>query len=482
MCPAYVAGLIGPGERKSTAPLAERAGMGSHDAFHHFIAVGPWDEAALEEELARVADRLVGGPDAYLIVDDTALPKKGTASVGVAPQYASMLGKNANCQTLVSLTLSSGEVPVPVALRLFLPEAWTSVPVRLANAGVPEDRCIFRTKPEIALAEIDRLVEAGVCFGIGLADAGYGISAPFRHGLSARNLLWAVGIPRILKVYPAEVAMVEPQQSGRGRPRRHAEPDRLSRAAEEVLADADWHELSWRSGTKGSLAARFAAVRIKVADGSAQSIAGRPAQHLPGEEAWLVGEHRSSGERKYYLANLAAGTDLKTLASAIKARWSCEQAHQQMKEELGLDHFEGRSWRGLHRHALMTMIATAFLQHRRLAEARRGKKGSTSRRPAQACRPCATPSWQPWPTRRCTRQPDAHTAADGSDHPSPPITCQSSARGRPASGRRCSRARSRGSSACGSRPASRATLSTAAGEAAPWLAHALGPGVGASGP
>jgi SRSO17 transposase len=388
MCPAYVAGLIGPGERKSTAPLAERAGMARHDALHHFIAVGPWNDAALEEELAQVADALVGGPDAHLIVDDTALPKKGTNSVGVAPQYASMLGKKANCQTLVSLTLSCQEVPVPVpvALRLFLPDAWTSNPVRMARAGVPEDHGTFRTKPEIALAEIDRLVEAGVRFGIVLADAGYGTSAPFRQGLSTRSLLWAVGVPRILKVYPADVTMIEPRASGRGRPCRHAQPDQLSRPAEEVLADAEWQEVSWRSGTNGILSARFAARRVRIADGPAQSIAGQPAQHLPGEEVWLVGEHRSSGEKKYYFSNLSADADLKTLASAIKARWACEQAHQQMKEELGLDHFEGRSWRGLHRHALMTMIAYAFLQHRRLRTGGGKKSRSAAAQPEPARR------------------------------------------------------------------------------------------------
>lgn len=373
MCPLYVAGLIGPGERKSIQPMAERLGMRSHDALHHFVSVGPWDAAPLEQELARQANRLLGGRDAYLIIDDTALPKKGTASVGVAPQYASALGKNANCQTLVSLTLSCGEVPVPVGLRLFLPESWTGDLPRLARAGVPEDRRTFRTKPEIALAEIDRLLAAGVRFGVVLADAGYGISAPFRHGLSERGLLWAVGMPRHLKVYPADVEMIFPV-SARGRPRKRHVPDQLSRPAEAVLKEACWQEVSWRSGTKGPLAARFAAVRVRVADGPAQRIGESGNQHLPGEEAWLVGEHRTSGERKYYLSNLPANTDLKTLASAIKTRWSCEQAHQQMKEELGLDHFEGRSWAGLHRHVLMTMIACAFLQYRRLAKAGWGKK------------------------------------------------------------------------------------------------------------
>jgi len=141
-----------------------------------------------------------------------------------------------------------------------------------------------------------------------------------------------------------------------------------------MLANSKWQNVSWRNGTKGRLKARFAAVRVRTADGPPQRIKDMGQQHLPGDEAWLIGEHRTSGEKKYYLANLPAGADLPTLAGRIKARWICEQAHQQLKEELGLDHFEGRSWQGLHRHALMTMIAYAFLQHRRLAQTARKKR------------------------------------------------------------------------------------------------------------
>ena len=154
--------------------------------------------------------------------------------------------------------------------------------------------------------------------------------------------------------------------------------------AEDMLADAKWQTVSWRTGTKGKLKARFAAVRVRTADGPPQRIRDKGQQHLPGDEAWLIGEHRASGEKKYYLANLPAATDLRSLAATIKARWICEQAHQ-LKEELGLDHFEGRSWQGLHRHALMTMLAFAFLQQRRLKRARRGKKNqrtSASAKPA----------------------------------------------------------------------------------------------------
>jgi SRSO17 transposase len=408
MCPLYVAGLIGPGDRKSVQPMAQRLGMTSHDQLHHFVCAGIWDAAPLAAELLVQADRLVGGPDAYLVIDDTALPKKGAYSVGVAPQYASALGKNANCQTLVSVTLANGEVPVPVSLRLFLPESWTSDPARLDKAGVPDAHRTFQTKPEIVLSEIDRVMAAGVRFGVVLADAGYGISAAFRQALSARDLLWAVGIARIQKVFPAEVEMVPPPPARRPSSQILV-PAAEAVSAEALLQDQRWRRLTWRRGSKGPLKAAFAARRVRVADGPAVRLFGRNNQHMPGEEVWLVGERRSSGEQKYYLSNLPAEVSLKRLAAAIKARWVCEQAHQQMKEELGLDHFEGRSWTGLHRHALMTLIAFCFLQHQRLAAAGRGKKGRTAAsaqpagdpgrpRPAHAGSTLSTRHMPPLPT------------------------------------------------------------------------------------
>ncbi len=258
-------------------------------------------------------------------------------------------------------------------LRLFLPESWTSTPARLDAARVPDERREYRTKPEIALAEIDRVRAGGVRFGCVLADAGYGLSASFRQGLSARGLTWAVGIPYKQKVYPSDVAMVFPV-AGRGRPRQRHIPDAKSVTAQAMLEGARWQMVSWRKGTKGRLSARFAAMRVRVADGPPQRIHDMGAQHLPGEEVWVIGELRSTGERKYYLSNLPADTPVKKLAGAIKTRWVCEQAHQQLKEELGLDHFEGRSWQGLHRHCLMCMIALAFLQAQRLKQARGGKR------------------------------------------------------------------------------------------------------------
>ena len=185
MCPLYVSGLIGPGDRKSIQPMARQLALGDYDQLHHFIAAGVWDAAPVETELLVQADRLVGGSDAVLVIDDTAIPKKGTHSVGVAAQYASALGKTANCQTLVSLTLARGEVPVMLALRLFLPESLTSNQARLKRVDVPAEYRMARTKPEMALAEIDRAIAAGVRFGCVLADSGYGLSAPFRQGLTA---------------------------------------------------------------------------------------------------------------------------------------------------------------------------------------------------------------------------------------------------------------------------------------------------------
>ena len=258
---------------------------------------------------------------------------------------------------------------MPVALRLFLPEAWTNDPARCARAGVPEMEVIARGKGDIALAELDRVVAAGVRFGIVLADAGYGASAEFRHGLDARQHRWAVGILRNQKVYGTGVQLVAPV----GRKRCPA-PDEEPRAAEDVLAGMPWRRVTWRQGTKGALSARFAAKRVRVGDGP--TFANN--RHLPGDEVWLVGEWRSNGERKYYLSNLAPRTSHRALAAAIKARWVCEQAHQQLKDELGLDHFEGRSWTGLHRHGLMTCIAFAYLQHLRLAEHRRTRSGKNT--------------------------------------------------------------------------------------------------------
>ena len=342
-------------------------------------------DCAVGAGAAQAADALVGDKDAVLIVDDTALPKQGKHSVGVKRQHCGILGKQANCQVLVSLTLARKEVPVPIALRLYLPEDWSQDKARRAAAKVPES-ITFETKGEIALAQIDAALADGVRFGMVLADAGYGSSAGFRAGLTRRGLLWAVGVQPTQKVYPVDVQLSAPVQPPVGQPSKHPRPSAPSVSVVQMigaLGPKALRRCSWRSGTKGMLSARFAAVRVRVADGALIP----HAQHLPGQAAWLVCEARSTGELKYYLTNHPAGTPRMTLVRAIKARWACEQAHQQLKDELGLDHYEGRSWLGLHHHALLAMMAFGYLQHRRLASALQAEKKQASNAPGPPPQP-----------------------------------------------------------------------------------------------
>ncbi len=323
--PVYLRGLLAPGERKSIEPLAARVSPANAQQLHHFIAVSRWDTSELEQVLFEKADGLVGGADAHLIVDDTAQLKKGKYSVGVAHQYCGQVGKNANCQALVSLTLARDEVPVPIVLQLYLPESWAKDQKRRDAAGVPGD-IVFRPKWKIALDERKRL-------------------------------------------------------HSNGRPRTRPSVSLQPRSAKQMIDNEGAFEtVMWRRGTKRALQADFAAVRVRAADG--HEVIGH--RHGPGEEVWLVCERRAGGEKKYYFANHAADAALRVIAANIKARWSCEQAHQQLKEELGLDHFEGRSWTGLTHHTLMTMISFSFLQHLRLRENKAAARPSSA--PAFAAR------------------------------------------------------------------------------------------------
>jgi SRSO17 transposase len=367
--PLYLEGLLGATERKSIEPIARAVATGDYDQLHHFLTTTAWDAAPLLAVLVHEAVRLVGGPDAALIVDDTTLLKKGSHSVGVGQQYSGQAGKLTNCQTLVSLTLARGEVPVPIALRLFLPEAWAGDRKRCREVGVPPEHCVHKEKWQLALEEIDRVIAAGAevgrAFGIVLADAAYGSCAAFRTGLSVRGLRWAVGVRTNVQLYRADVRLTYRRKGG-GR-RRQPKPLSAPQLLPVVARTLAWRRLTWRTGTKGPLRAQFAAMRVRVGDGPALMNGWK----VPGPEVWLVGERRHDGREQFYLTNLPARATLRELAQMIKARWSCEQAHQQLKEELGLDHFEGRSWTGLQHHTLLTMLAYAFLQHHRLTRLRR---------------------------------------------------------------------------------------------------------------
>jgi SRSO17 transposase len=415
--PVYLKGLVLTEDRKSIQPLAARMAPADYQQLHHFVCTSPWAVEPLERVLAQEAQRLVGGPGAVLIIDDTGLPKQGTHSVGVARQYCGVLGKIANCQTLVSLTLAQGEVPVPLALRLFLPAPWTDDPARCDRAGVPADVLVDvlaegpRTKWQLALTELDRVREAGVTFDTVLADAGYGMCAAFRQGLTSRHLQWAVGVSSTQHVYPIDVTLRRPRPKSTGRPRKHPVPSVPSVTAAAriaALGPRAFRRVTFRTGTKGPLHVEIARVRVCVAEGAV--FAGR--RRLPGAAAWLVCERRSTGEVKYYLTNHPASTPTAQVVRAIKARWSCEQGHQQLKEELGLDHFEGRSWLGLHHHALLTMISFAFLQHLRLQAAASTAPTPSEKKTASGSRPARSPaaarvahhSSSP-PRRRAARDP-----------------------------------------------------------------------------
>ena len=372
--PLYLEGLILPGERKSMTLIAQRVAPQDRQQIHHFISDSPWDTTPLEAELVKKANLLVGGRSSTLAAQDVSLVKKGEHSVGVARQYCGALGKTANCQSLVSLSLARGEVPVPIALRLYLPAAWVSDPARRTECGVPED-VAYRPKWQIALDEIDRVLAQGALFGLVQADAGYGMAAAFRRGLSGRELPYTAGVLKTQKVFSLAVA---PAPGGR----KYPQWSEASVAADKLIAslgEGAWRKLSWRKGTKGALEAEFIGVRVRAADGEQDG----NDQRAPGEAVWLVAERRAGGEIKYYFSTLPEWAALLELARSVKGRWVCEQPHQQLKEELGLDHYEGRGWLGLHHHCLLTLIAFCFLQHLRLD----GKKKVALERAAALAQP-----------------------------------------------------------------------------------------------
>jgi SRSO17 transposase len=230
--------------------------------------------------------------------------------------------------------------------------------------GIP-DSIVFREKWRIAIDEVKRLRKAGMRFGTVLADAGYGHCNEFRKALSKEGLTWALGVRSDQQVYAAGVTTTMPPRLGNQKHPRPSHPVQAASTVINTLGTKGFNSVTWRTSTSGKpMTARFARCRVAIADGKRTGVGTR----LPGTAAWLVCEERGNGERKYYLTNHSAKSTLRTVVGAIKARWSCEQAHQQLKEELGLDHFEGRSWRGLHHHALLTLICFAFLQQERIRE------------------------------------------------------------------------------------------------------------------
>ena len=364
---AYCTGLLLPGERKSVEPMAARIEPGrvqaKHQSMHHVVAKAEWDDAAVlravREEALPAIER--HGPVRCWMVDDTAFPKQGTHSVGVARQYCGQLGKQENCQVAVSLSVANDHASLPIAYRLYLPDAWAEDPVRRAKAGVPEG-VGFETKPAIALGQLRRAREAGIPAGIVLGDAAYGDESDFRVGVAELDLHYVLGIRSGTAVWPPGQAPLPPAPwSGRGRP-----PTRLRRSPEHrPLAVKDlamglpgraWRTVTWREGSSAALTSRFAALRARPAHRDTL-------RSEPWPEEWLLIEWpEGAGEpSKYWLSNLPPRTALKDLVHTAKARWLIERDYQELKQEIGLGHYEGRGWRGFHHHASLCIAAYGFL-------------------------------------------------------------------------------------------------------------------------
>jgi SRSO17 transposase len=375
----YLQGLFLDGERKSIQPLSQRVNVpgwqgDTEQALQLFVNQSNWDEQAVLCTHRQVLAESLADPAGVIVIDDTGFPKKGRHSVGVARQYSGTLGKTDNCQIAVSLHYVAPMGDYPLALRLFLHESWTSQPERMEAVHVPAEARVPKTKGEIALELLDLVRKEGLPHQAVVADAGYGIGGEFRHGLEARGETYVVGITGQEAVFTAPPNWeVRSDTAGRGRPpsRWYITADTPAPVAVKQLAQQlPRTPFSWRQGTKGPLQAEFAWRRVWPAH---RWQTGRVADDVPDAAAdarWLLVEWRSDGSIRYALSNLPATATLADGASLWKTRWHVEQGYQQLKEELGLDHFEGRSWPGFHHHATLCFLAYGFLALERLRDAR----------------------------------------------------------------------------------------------------------------
>ena len=385
----YCRGLLLPLERKSVEPMAAHVDpqhvRARHQALHHFVAKSEWsDTVVLERVRSHVAAHLDAREETYWIIDDTGFRKKGRHSVGVARQYCGEVGKQDNCQVAVSLSLATASASVPVAWQLYLPEEWAQDPLRRERAGVPEE-ITFATKPEIALAQVRYALANGVPVGTVLADAAYGTNTAWRDGLSEMKLRYGVGVVSSLKVWPPGTEPVPPPPwRGYGRPpvRHLRDADHEPLSVKELAQTLDlraFRTVQWREGSSATLASRFAAVRVRAAQGDRLR-----------DEEWLIIEWpRDDAEPfRYWLSNLPGSTSLKMLVNTMKARWRIERDYQDLKQEFGLDHYEGRGWRGFHHHATLCIAAYGFLVGERL-------RGARQKKPSERAQPPLPDTYEP---------------------------------------------------------------------------------------
>jgi SRSO17 transposase len=360
--------LLLNGERKSVGAMAERLPDGNEQNLQQFVSQSPWAWEPLWQRTAERVERAFPNPVAW-ILDDTGFPKKGEHSVGVARQYSGTLGKTANCQVAVSLHRTDARGSSPLGFRLYLPKEWTEDPARCRAAGVPEE-VAFQPNWRLALALIDQTLGWALEKPpVVLADSAYGDVTAFRDELAKRDLAYAVGISKSLAVWPEPPGGAVPEWNGQGRPTRCLRFGDKKPVSVKSLAQAHekrFRTVTWREGSKGKLHSRFWATRVQTAHDWNHGQA-------PGPEVWLLVEW-PAGEpepAKYYLCDLPKSMSLRQLVATARGRWRVEQDYQQMKEELGLDHFEGRSWTGWHHHVTLVMLAHLFL---RLEQKRRVSK------------------------------------------------------------------------------------------------------------
>ena len=369
----YCTGLLLPGERKSVEPMAARISprhvRSEHQRLHHFVADAPWSDKVVLEAVRRHVlgeiSRHARAPE-VLLIDDTGYPKQGMHSVGVARQYCGQLGKQDNCQVAVSVSVANEAYSLPVGYQLYLPEVWAKDASRRREAKVPE-AVEFATKPAIATALIEAIGVEHLP-EIAVADAGYGVDTAFRDRLTQLGLTYMVGITGAVSLWPPGVAPLPPKRwSGKGRRpkllrRNDMHKPLQAKALALQLPARRFRTITWREGTNQALSSRFAAVRVRCATRDYWRSEVRPEQWLLIE--WPKGEPEPT---KYFLSTLPADTSMKELVRIAKLRWRIERDYQELKQELGLGHFEGRSWRGFHHHATLCIAAYGFLLTERLA-------------------------------------------------------------------------------------------------------------------
>jgi SRSO17 transposase len=363
----YCIGLLSAEGRKSVEPLAAVTApdrtAAQHQSLLHVVAQASWSDQAV---LTRVRERVLPSitrdePIQAWIIDDTGFPKKGRHSVGVARQYCGQLGKQENCQVAVSLSLATHLGSLPVAYRLYLPKEWADDPLRRATAGVPAD-VTFQTKPEIALQQVRQTLSNGVRPAPVLMDPGYGNDSKLRAGISELGLTYVAGIlPTTMVWRPGETPLPPVPTSGRGRPGTRLRRDETHQPAAtktlalELPADA-WQTIRWRDGSNTPLTSRFARWRVRPAHGDAR-------RSEPAAEEWLLIEW-PEGEAQpdhYWLSTLPADVSLERMVDQTKLRWRIERDYLELKQEVGLGHYEGRGWRGFHHHATLCVAAYGFL-------------------------------------------------------------------------------------------------------------------------